>query len=78
MSDEGWWMFTKISFPFRASSLSRSITFSESREERPEVGSSRKRMEGSRMISSAMFSLFRCPPLMMFILGDPTLRSLTA
>jgi len=74
-SDEGWWMTTNTSFPFKVSSRSRSITFSESREANPEVGSSRKRMAGSRISSRAILSRFRCPPLMVLFITDPTLRS---
>ena len=51
------------------------MTFSESREESPDVGSSTNRIAGSRINSSAIFSLFLCPPLMILLVGEPTLRS---
>ena len=39
-------------------------TFSRvSRDDRPEVGSSTNRMDGSRISSNAMLSRLRCPPL---------------
>jgi len=51
------------SLPLRESSFKRSRIFSESLDERPEVGSSRKRTAGSLMSSREMLSLFLWPPL---------------
>ena len=41
--------------------------FSGSLELNPEVGSSRKRIAGSLMSSSAMLSRLRCPPANLFV-----------
>ncbi len=76
ISDEGWWITTNTSLPLKVSSFSRSRIFSLSRLESPEVGSSRKRTAGSRISSSAIFSLFRCPPLIFLFSGEPTCISL--
>ena len=40
-TDEGWWIFTTTNFPLCVCSFSNMTTFSESEEERPEVGSSK-------------------------------------
>ena len=52
------------------------MTFSESRLERPDVGSSTKRMPGSRMSSRAMLRRLRWPPEIILLRGEPTWRSL--
>ncbi len=78
MSDEGWWITTKINFPFSDSSFKRSIMFSESLEDNPEVGSSTNIIEGSLMSSKAIFNLFLCPPLIVFSSGLPTFKSLVS
>ena len=54
-------MMTMISLPLTLCSLSRLMTFRESAEDRPEVGSSTKSTLGSRISSKAMFSRLRCP-----------------
>ena len=78
ISEDGWWIFTTISFPLYVCSLRRLMTFSESEEESPEVGSSRKRTEGSLISSRAMFSLLRCPPEIYLFIAEPTFKSLEA
>ena len=55
------------SLPFRASSFNRSSMFSESLEERPDVGSSRNRMAGSLISSSEILSLFALSSAYLFI-----------
>ena len=50
------------------------MIFSESRDERPEVGSSTKSTAGSLMSSSAILSLFLCPPLIDLLRTFPTLK----
>ena len=50
--------------------------FSESFDESPDVGSSKKRIAGSRISSRAIFKRLRCPPLINLFNGLPTLRSL--
>ena len=69
-------MTVKISVPLRDSSFRSVMICSESREERPLVGSSMNRIEGARMTSSAMLMRFLWPPLMIFFIMEPTLRSL--
>ena len=59
MSEEGWWMTTKISFPFNARIFSKSMMFSESLEDKPEVGSSTNITDGSRINSREIFNRFR-------------------
>ena len=66
-------MTTKINFPFNDNSFKRSITFSESLEDNPDVGSSTNKTEGSLISSNAMFNLFRWPPLIFLFKGLPTL-----
>lgn len=67
----------KIEIPsvYYANSFKRSMMFSESLEDKPEVGSSTKRTEGSRISSKAIFNLFLCPPEIVFSKGDPTFKS---
>ncbi len=48
---------------------------SESFDDRPEVGSSRKSTDGSLISSSAILSLFLWPPLRILLNGSPTLKS---
>lgn len=48
--------------------------FSESREDNPEVGSSKNNTDGSLINSKAMFKRFLCPPEMVFSSGDPTFK----
>ena len=47
--------------------------FSESFDDKPDVGSSRNRIAGSRISSSAMFNRFLCPPLISFYNSSPTM-----
>ena len=68
-------MFIMTSLPRNVCSLRMFITFSVSVEDSPDVGSSRKSTDGSRISSSAIFSRFRCPPDIVFSIGDPALRS---
>ena len=76
ISDDGWWITTKTSFPFKVNSLSKSRIFSESLDDNPDVGSSRNKTAGSRISSRAIFKRFRCPPLIFLFKGLPTSISL--
>ena len=49
--------------------------FSESLDERPDVGSSRNNTEGSLINSREIFNLFRWPPLIVLSNGLPTFKS---
>ena len=75
ISLDGWWIFAITNLPFKHCLLSKYITFSESADERPEVGSSANKMAGSRISSRAMLRRFRCPPLNIFLSGLPTTKS---
>ncbi len=50
------------------------MTISESIDDNPEVGSSTKRIVGSRINSRAILTLFLWPPLIIFLRGFPTFR----
>jgi len=61
--------------PFNVNCFKRSITFSESLEDKPDVGSSTNNTAGSLINSNAILSLFLCPPLIFLLSAFPTLRS---
>ena len=67
-------MTTKINFPFNDNSFKRSMIFSESLEDRPLVGSSTNKTEGSLINSRPILSRFLCPPLMVLSSGLPTFK----
>jgi len=71
-------MLATTSRPFNACSFNRSMTFSESWDESPEVGSSTKSTPGSLISSRAMLSLLRWPPLINFFRGFPTFKCLVS
>lgn len=52
--------------------------FSESRDDKPEVGSSTYSTDGSRINSKPIFKRLRCPPEIVFSNGDPTFKSLVS
>ena len=72
----GWWILTKTILLLRDKCFKIFINLQESLEDKPDVGSSIKITPGSRINSFAMFSLFLCPPLIIFFSGDPTFKSL--
>ena len=54
------------------------MMISESLEDRPEVGSSTNKMDGSLISSRAIFNLFRCPPEIVLSSGLPTFKCFTS
>jgi hypothetical protein len=49
--------------------------FSESRDDKPEVGSSTNKTDGSLINSKPIFKRLRCPPEIVFSKGEPTFKS---